>query len=119
MAVTDRRELGPRKARLNWSGCDARKVAEPPPSRVVEVVPRHSHVKKLRAWRNLSRVEAQRVRLPRLRSLACLYPGQVDGKLKHRPASRPWNGEGPLEDERWRYVVSRAENTHFFRTGTA
>ena len=63
----------PRKPRLIWSGRDKRRVADPLPTQVVEVVfPQHADVKDLRAWQELRREQAQQVRLPGMRAASQL-----------------------------------------------
>jgi DNA modification methylase len=78
----------PRKPRLIWTGRDRRKVAEPLPSQVVEIVfPQFAEVRDLRAWHELRREQAQQTRLPGLRvpTQTALADGSSDRGL---PANR-------------------------------
>ncbi len=63
----------PRKPRLIWNGREKRKVAEPLPSQVTEIVfPQHARVKDLSAWQELRREQAEQARLPGMRPPASL-----------------------------------------------
>ncbi len=58
----------PRKPRLIWNGREKRKVAEPLPSQVTEIVfPQHARVKDLSAWQEVRREQAEQARLPGMR----------------------------------------------------
>ena len=84
MASKESYEPEPRKPRLIWSGRDKRKVAEPLPSQVIEVVfPQYAEVKDLRSWQELRRTQAQQARLPGMRTAAqtLLGDGESDSPL--------------------------------------
>jgi DNA modification methylase len=80
LASKESYEPEPRKPRLIWSGRDKRKVSEPVPSQVIEVIfPQYAEVKDLRSWKELRRTQAQQARLPELRTASQTLLGNGDG----------------------------------------